>query len=460
MATDWRGQLRPRWMTRDMVLVFSARGFMSAGRSLSAVVVPIYLAQAGFSAPMLGLLFAATAIVSAVISSFVAALSDRIGRKPFLIGVPLLAAVSAMVFAASDVTILLFVFAALGSFGRGAGAGGGSIGPYQPAEQAYIADSVPGEVRNSVFGRMAVASSLGALIGGGPLAFLPDIATHFGMNGLDAYRPAFVAFAALALVAALLPIPIAPLRPVRKAGRMPFSLPRRSWSTLRKLWITNGLNGLAVGFFGPFVTYWFYRRFGAGPGTIGALYTLINLAAMGSSLSAAPLAKRLGIVHAIVISRVVSAVLIVPMVLSPHFWIAGGVYFIRMMVQRVSMPLRQSYVMGVVPPEERGVVAGLSNLPAQATSAASPALAGYLFDHVAMAVPFELGAAVQLLNAGLYYIYFHALRPPEEDEPRLVVGAPDDELAALDGVPLHEPFADGTEPATALAPMERKPHRH
>ena len=73
--------------------------------------------------------------------------------------------------------------------------------------------------------------------------------------------------------------------------------------------------------------------------------------------------------------------------------------------------------MGVVPPEERGSVGALSNIPMQVTSAISPSLAGYLFDHVDLALPFEIGALLQGLNTLLFYIFFHSLPPPEEQKP-------------------------------------------
>jgi sugar phosphate permease len=70
--------------------------------------------------------------------------------------------------------------------------------------------------------------------------------------------------------------------------------------------------------------------------------------------------------------------------------------------------------MAVVPTHERGTVAAFSNLPTQVTSAITPGIAGYLFDTVSLELPFEIGAALQFLNASLFYFFFHATRPPEE----------------------------------------------
>ena len=414
-ATFW-----PAWISRDIGFLLVARSSMSAVRALASIVVPIYLALLGFNALLLGILFTATALVSAAMSSLIGLLSDRFGRKLFIVVIPLLTALASLVFAVSQVAGLLFVFAALGSFGRGSGAGAGAIGPYQPAEQALLADKIPPRHRNSLFGRVAFASSLGALIGTGPLLALSQLLA--GSGGFTSYHVDFVVQAAFAMLAGLLAIPVTETRHpraarpegdvVRRRLRSPVS--RQSWSILLRLWITNSINGLAVGFFGPFVTYWFYRRYGVGPTQIGILFSIINFAALIANLSAAPLAARLGLVRAILVSRMLQAILLVPMVLAPAFWQAGAVYLVRMMVQRLGLPLRQSYVMGVVPAEERASVGALSNLPSQATSSFSPTFAGYIFDHISISLPFEIGALFQAVNALLFFIFFRNLPPPEE----------------------------------------------
>ncbi|MGH2486933.1 MAG: MFS transporter, partial [Ktedonobacterales bacterium] len=168
-----RDNFWPSWTTRDMGFLLSARVCMSATRALAGVLVPIYLALIGYSGFALGTLFAVVALASAAMTALIGILSDRVGRKIFIVVIPWLAAAAALVFAFTRVGALIFIFAALGSFGRGAGAGAGTVGPYQPAEQALLADAVSSKHRNSLFGRIAFASSLGALIGSGPLSVLP-----------------------------------------------------------------------------------------------------------------------------------------------------------------------------------------------------------------------------------------------------------------------------------------------
>lgn len=418
--------LRPAWMSRDVTIVVAARAAMSAARALSAIVVPIYLALIGFSAVRLGLLFLAVAAASTLLTAGVGLLADRVGRKPFLVGLPLLAVGAALTFSFRVPQTALFVAAALGSFGRGSGAGAGAIGPYAPAESALASDHTPARFRNAVFGRLGFASALGALIGS-LLAGLAGRTHRPGAAALAGFRPAFLAVAALALVAGVVALWIEDARPPRRRERRRPAFPRRSAGLLARLWATNTVNGLAVGMFGPFVTYWFFRRYGVGAGTIGLLYAVINLATMASVLSAAEIARRAGLVRTIVGGRTLQALLLVPMALAPSFVLAGAIYLVRMLAQRLSLPLRQSYTMAMAHPEERAAVAGLSNLPSQAASAASPTLAGYLFDHVSLALPFELAGALQLANAWLFFAFFRHLRPEEE---RLATAEPSVEPAA------------------------------
>jgi MFS family permease len=425
-AAAWLAQIQPQWMSRDSRLIMDARGAMSAVDGLTQVILPIYLSLLGFSGFRLGLLFAAVTTTDAVFSTAIGLLSDRIGRKPFMVGMPLLTAVAGFVFAFSHGQPLIFIFAALGSFGWGTGAVADASGPYTPAEQAWIADRTQPLHRTPVFGRMAFAASLGSLAGL-QLTHLLPAALHFGLSGADAYRPLFFVCGLLALVAGLLALPIADPRGPSRPRRNPLNISRTTWPLVLKYSLANSVNGVAVGLFGPFVTYWFYRRYGAGPELIGLLFSLINIISLLSNLSAAPVARRLGLVRSITFGWAFQVAILIPMVLAPTFWIAGGLYLVRMFVQRLGTPLRRSYLVAISPPGERGSVSGLTGLPSSGAIAAAPLLAGYLFEHAALAVPFEVGAFFQGVGCAIFWAFFRDVRPPEEmstPEPAATAPAP------------------------------------
>lgn len=406
----------PPWLTTDLRWIIASRCARSLSQGYLSVIVPLYLLQIGFNGFSLGELFTVGAIISGVLTVSVSLLADHLGRKPFLIVFPVFSAIAAIVFISTRNFWILVASSALGTLGRGGGAGGaGQGGPYYPAQQALIADLSSSTERNKVFAAFsfgdAIASTTGALLAG-----VPDLlVAHAAWSPADAYKPLFVLTSILSVVVmlAILPVHETVKRRTSKGGR-PSLLPRQSRNVIGRFALTNLVNGLGVGFFAPFVAYWFNRRFGAGPGTIGLLFAMVNLGAAIPYLAAPLLARKLGIVNAVVGIRLIGVGLLALLPLMPTFSLASAVYFARMVLQRASIPLRQSYSMGVVSSEERSAAAGLSNLPSQLSAATSPLIAGYIFQSISLELPFEIGACLQLLNAGLFFSLFRNLRPPEE----------------------------------------------
>jgi MFS family permease len=397
---------------RDAQLLLVARVLMSAQRALVGVFAPIYLARRGLSATEIGVLFSAVALCGAAISAAVGFGADRIGRKPFVVYIPLLSAGAAFVFAFVGSKEALFIAAAIGSFGRGSGAGAGMVGPYQPAEQALLAGLVDDRSRPRLFANIASASAMGGLLGA-ILAATPLTQGAAGPAGAATYRYAFLVAALLALLPALLALPVrerprsqGASQPARKraAGGGRLSAPART--LVLRLAATNTVNGVAVGLFGPFVSYWLYRRFGASPGAIGLLYIAANIVTLITNQFSTLLARRHGMVRTVVIARALQALLLIPLALSPNLYVAGAIYSLRLIAQRIGLALRQTFVMTAAPANERAKVAALSQLPVQGASASAPTLAGYLFDTVGLAVPFEIAGALQLVNAGLFQWFF------------------------------------------------------
>src|SRR6185312_16515841 len=365
----------PPWLGRDLRLLFTGRALRSLSLGYLNVIAPIYLVALGYSALRIGVVFTAGSLGSMVLTALVGLVADRVGRKPLLVFLGLLTATSGLLFALSPSFGVLLVAAAAGTVGRGGGAGaGGAFGPYFPAEQALIAELSGDRNRTSAFG---IVSLIGVLAGaaGSLVATFPSVA------------------------------PRAP------------GAPRLGTSTRRMLprfLITNATNGLAVGMLGPVVVYWFHVRYGASAAQLGGLYFLANLAAAPSNLLAARFARWLGAVRAVVIARSTSVVLLAAVALMPNFWLAGILFLLRTQVNSLSGPIRQSFLMGVVDEADRSTAAGLSNLPLQALSSAGPTIAGQLMQTVWLELPLMLAAALQGVNAGLYYLFFRSVKPPEE----------------------------------------------
>ena len=101
-------------------------------------------------------------------------LSDRVGRKPFLIGYGMLQALAALAALWSSQPAWLVPAAVVGAYGRGAN---GAAGPYGPVEQAWLSADLAGEDFDWVYSLSAAVGYVGMEVGAG-LAGLPPLWRH------------------------------------------------------------------------------------------------------------------------------------------------------------------------------------------------------------------------------------------------------------------------------------------
>ncbi len=361
--------------------IYIGRALRSFITAFLTVIFPLYLAKVGYSASRLGLVLALSGAITVVLVAAVGLFADFYGRRRAIIGLAVLSVLGGLAMGFSHAFFWAVLASGLGGVGRGGGAGsGGSWGPVFPAEQPLVAESVDPAGRTLAFGRI---SFIGVLAGaaGSLVAGLPDWLHRNGWTWVRGYHVLFFAAALLSVGMALVSLPIRERRRQEaEDNEAPPPIPVRT--LMGRLGFTNALNGLGFGFLGPLLTYWFYRRFGVGPAEIGLLYTLINLAAAFPYLWSSMLAKRLGAVKTVTVTRGVGLIMMLMMVFMPTFWLAGTFYLLRMVFNSLGMPARQSFVMGVSESRYRSRVAAFSSLPSQITSMITPAVGGALMETV------------------------------------------------------------------------------
>lgn len=421
--------------------LYAGRATRSFATAFLSVVFPLYLAQLHESGTTVGTVLTIGSLIGAGMVTAVGVLGDRIGRRPVLIGVGLVGAAGALALAGSTNLAVVVVASGLGGIGRGGGAGsGGAFGPFFPAEQPLLAASVPAVERTRAFGRMSfigsVAAAAGSLVAG-----LPSVLHHAGMSWTDAYRVLFLAGAAASLLVVAVSLPLREDRPGhrpedrpgdRPGDRPPVPAPApvpgdapavgpSGLSTrvlVGRLGLTNALNGFGFGFVGPLLTYWLHVRYGVGPAEVGALFMAVNLVSAFPYLGAHHLTARLGTVRTVVLARSSGLVVLLAMTVAPNFAVAGVLLCLRIMLNSLSVPARQSFAMGAVDERHRGTVAALTSLPSMVTASASPAIGGALMG-VFVDTPI-IGAVVFMgANVVVYYYAFRNAPLPEEVADRL-----------------------------------------
>src|SRR5689334_14145092 len=111
--------------------LIAARAARSIGQGALVAAFALYLDALGWSATAIGATLSAALVLGAVLTIVVGPLSDRRGRRGFLLAYEGLQAVAAVVALITAWPPALVAAAIVGGFGRGAN---GSAGPFAPLE--------------------------------------------------------------------------------------------------------------------------------------------------------------------------------------------------------------------------------------------------------------------------------------------------------------------------------------
>jgi predicted MFS family arabinose efflux permease len=194
--------------------------------------------------------------------------------------------------------------------------------------------------------------------------------------------------------------------------------PPLSEASRRGLWKISalfGLDSLGGGFLtASLLAFFFFQRFGATEGVVGALFFGARIANAASHLGAAWLAKHLGLVRTMVFTHIPSSLLLVTVAFAPNFPVAAVLFLLREGLVEMDVPTRQSYVMALVRPDERTFASGITNLVRLAGWALAPSFAGLLMQGTSLVAPLFIGAGMKISYDLLLCRAFWHLRPPEE----------------------------------------------
>lgn len=379
-----------------------ARGLRSLGQGMLVVNFALYLRALHWTAGSIGLLLTASGLVGAGLGLGVGYLSDRYGRKSFILIYESVTVASALAVTFITSSWIIVLAAMVGSFGRGQN---GGAGPFGPAEQAWLTRTVPATLRSRLFSQNAAIGFVGMGLGAAMAGMVGLF--HPWLSGAAAFRPLF------ALVFLGSAVNLFMLSPLKEDYERPThvtaaaqadarAITQQENRALLRLSATNALNGFAVGLTGPLVSYWFAVRFGVGPAAIGGLMAVSFVATGFSNLATGVMAERLGPVRSVVSIRLVGVAMLVAMALMGNFVWASVFYFTRSLMNRGSVGARQAVSQSLTRDERRGVAASYNMASMRVPASVGPTVAGYLMEDGNLTLPFFLGAGLQLGYALLY----------------------------------------------------------
>jgi MFS family permease len=390
-----------------------AYGFLS-------VVLVLYLTQAGLSETQVGVLLALTLIGDTAISLWITTSADRTGRRRMLLAGAGLMVFASLLFAVTRNFALLLLAATIGVISPS----GSEVGPFLSIEQASLAQLITDRQRTSIFAWYNLvgyfATAVGAFCGGN----LSQLLQNNGATPLASYRAVVVGYGLIGILLALLFTRLNPQVESPRLGQANgggsfvqrnFGL-HRSQRIVARLAALFSVDAFAGGFVvQSIVAYWFHVRFGVEPAILGSIFLGANLLSGISALTAARIARRIGLVNTMVFTHLPSNVLLILVPIMPTLGLAIAVLLLRFSISQMDVPTRQSYTMAVVDPDERSAASGITGVARTTGASLGPLFAGILLSNpLLMSVPFFISGGLKIVYDLSLYRSFRALKPPEE----------------------------------------------
>jgi predicted MFS family arabinose efflux permease len=409
----------------DLRLILEIQALRAFLYGFGSVILGSALASGGLSDFEVGVVFTAMLAGMAGSSIAVGLAGDRIGRRRAYVGLLLIMGAAGTVFALTRSLPLLVLAALTGTLSTDPN----ESGPITSLEQAMMGGA-PAAMRAMVFGRYNavayLAGAIGALTAGGPDAFRALV------PALSADQRWLLAFPALALVCAALSSRLSdgvetdggPAEGVGRgakrrggpASRSALSRPvDHSRRTVIRLAALFGMDSFAGGFVvQTFIVFWFGRKFGASPASMGLVFFVAGLLQAGSSIASGRLASRIGLLNTMVFTHLPSNVLLVLVPFMPTLGWAVAALLARYALSQMDVPARQVYVVAMVDPRERTAAAAFTNTARYVTRPFGALGAGALMERVALGSPFVVAGALKIAYDVWLYATFRKVPLPKE----------------------------------------------
>jgi MFS family permease len=158
----------------------------------------------------------------------------------------------------------------------------------------------------------------------------------------------------------------------------------------------------------PFFNVYFVEQLGASTGWYGTLRSLDRVVVVAATLLVAPIAVRYGAVATITVTQLLSVPCMLAFGFAPGLLLASASFLARGALMEMTVPVRDSFLMEVVPERVRATANAILTLSGQALAVLTIPLGARLLDAGRYPLACALAAAMYVVSAALYWRFFHA----------------------------------------------------
>jgi MFS family permease len=400
----------PAGATADSRRLIATRALRGFADGLVSILLPSYLTVLGLSATRIGIILFGTLLGSALVTLCAGLAAHRIGYRRLLLGASALMLTTGLLFSCVRTFWPLFAVAFIGTLNPSAG----DVSLFLPLEQAALAGTVTARDLTRIFAIYNVAGALagafGALFSGLPTLMAPRL----DVTTISAQRSVFIIYSVIALIAAFMYRSLSACTDVEPSPIRtgPLGKSRGIVMRLAALFSIDAFSGGLI--VQSLLALWLFRRFRMSVEAAGLFFFVSNLLGSASQFVSSALAGRIGRIRTMVYTHLPSNGFLFLAALMPNAALTVVFLLLRSSLSQMDVPARQSYVMAMVPPEERAAAASITNVPRSLASALGPIPAGRMLDLSTFGWPLICAATLKAVYDLLLLLQFGSVSPVDE----------------------------------------------
>ncbi len=386
-----------------------SRGLRAFADGYVSLLLPVYLITLGFGPLAVGVVATATLLGSGVLTLAVGVYAHRFQYRTLLMLAATLMAATGLGFAAVSDFWPLLAIAFVGTLNPSSG----GVSVFLPLEHAVISGAVRDNERTSVFARYSLVgtlvAALGALFAGAPDLLIAKL----GIGMKAALQAMFILYALFGMAAAAM---YARLPKDAAASRKQASGPlKTSRKMVYKLAALFSLDAFAGGLIlDSMLVLWLFDKFQLSTAVAGTIFFWTGVLSAFSFLIAVRIARRIGLVNTMVFTHLPSSIFLILVPFMPTLGWAIALLLARSALSQMDVPTRTSYVMAIVPADERAAAASVTSVPRSFASAVGPVIAGSLLGASSFGWPLVVAGSLKIGYDLMLLYTCRNVRPPEE----------------------------------------------